>query len=131
MAFAKSASIAEGPALNAFHSIRTPGPRAFSNWPLARPISACAWVRFGKYPTRITVGFCCAAANVEASIQIAVRNQKLAVIFFFCNRMEFVSALKFIRHVNLQPFPQRLRRASRSHQRASEQTVQLQADVWK
>src|ERR1700685_4413253 len=52
---AKSASIAEGPALKPFHSIFTPGPMAFSNHPLLFPTIACGCVTFGNAPTRITV----------------------------------------------------------------------------
>src|SRR5580700_10875185 len=73
IALAKSASIADGPALNAFHSICTPGPTAFSNWPPARPTEAWACVIFGKYPTRRIRGFCWAPDAEAARRRIANR----------------------------------------------------------
>src|SRR5271166_846300 len=47
--------MAEGPALNVFQSIFTPGPMAFSNQPLALPTIACGCVILGNAPTRTTV----------------------------------------------------------------------------
>src|SRR3990167_4992968 len=48
-----TASIIEGPALKRVAFILTSGPRYFSKVPLFSPITACAWLIFGKYPTRI------------------------------------------------------------------------------
>src|SRR5580700_1615462 len=76
IALANIASIADGPALNAFHSIWTPGPTAFSNWPPARPTSAWACVIFGKYPTRKVRGFCWAWAAKAIKNRIAGRRLK-------------------------------------------------------
>src|SRR3990170_6523965 len=48
-----TASIIEGPALKRVAFILTSGPKYFSKVPLFSPITACAWLIFGKYPTRI------------------------------------------------------------------------------
>src|SRR5690348_6691553 len=52
---AKSASMAEGPALKLVHWIFTLDPIALSNQPLALPIIGCACVMLGNAPTRIIV----------------------------------------------------------------------------
>src|SRR5581483_2047219 len=52
---AKSASIAEGPALKLFHSTFTFGPMAFSKRPFAFPTIAWGCVMFGNAPTRTVV----------------------------------------------------------------------------
>src|SRR6478609_8874919 len=55
MAPAKSASMAEGPALKLVHCTFTCGPMAFSNHPFALPTMAWAWVMLGNAPTRTTL----------------------------------------------------------------------------
>src|SRR5689334_19687047 len=52
---AKSASIADGPALKLFHSTLAREPIALSNQPLFFPTIACGWVMLGNAPTRMTV----------------------------------------------------------------------------
>ncbi len=46
--FANSASIADGPELNTNGCIFILSPKIFWNWPLFRPMTAWAWLIFGK-----------------------------------------------------------------------------------
>src|SRR5215469_7817849 len=55
---ANNASIADGPALNDFHSILTFGPIALSHAPFALPTIACGCVMFGNAPTRTGTALC-------------------------------------------------------------------------
>src|SRR5215469_12702381 len=68
MAFANSASIADGPALKLFHSTLVSDPMAFSNQPLAFPTIAWGWVMLGNAPTRITVCARTRGANKTAMV---------------------------------------------------------------
>src|SRR5215467_8891002 len=96
MAPAKRASMAEGPALKLVHWSFTCGPIALSNHPLALPTIACAWVIFGKAPTRITVWPACPQASEATKIAVRASSERLVTVTASYHHRENAGGIFFL-----------------------------------